>query len=348
MWPNLILQFHFRIISMKQAVHFLYLTATFLLLSGFIFSQDAQSQSGPVPVFEWHLTLEDDARLFVTELGAASEPEKTFVVLHSYGWNHDFLVPVFEPFSEDYRFVLFDLRGSYRSPAPDSTLLFSQFADDLEALRSALNLKSLNLITHGSGSMIALDYLGMHPEKVNRMIFISSPPFFANRQFFPDLDHANRIYHDEAFIQAQITTDILQDKLTELGLNNISALSDRERRKREMAEFASIHLADITNWRKVRNIFFDEDILHRISANEPQTAWSDLSVARSEAITETEAPVRVLIGLRDYMDPTGALWSEILRHVKDGRHITIEDAGHLPWVDRREAFYREFGELLGE
>lgn len=125
----------------------------FFALSFFIISSCAQ-QEGFVRQEDfdtkvWYLQTSDSVKHFVTEFGKGD----TVVVLHGgWGAEHSYLIDAFRPLSNQFHFVLYDQRGSLRSPAPDSTITIKQFVEDLEALRQELGLEQLTLLGHSMGS----------------------------------------------------------------------------------------------------------------------------------------------------------------------------------------------------
>lgn len=110
---------------------------------------------------------DDEVRHFVTERGVG-EP---VIVLHG-GWGADYtsVIGMIESHVDDYRFILYDQRGSLRSPAPANTIDMGRLLDDLEALRKELGLEKMTLLGHSMGSIPAYSYLIAYPENVKALI----------------------------------------------------------------------------------------------------------------------------------------------------------------------------------
>ena len=75
-----------------------------------------------VPVNQWYMntTDADGAKMshYIAEHGVESKPGNTVIALHGgWGAEHSYLVPAIKPLASEYRFVLYDQRGSLRSPA---------------------------------------------------------------------------------------------------------------------------------------------------------------------------------------------------------------------------------------
>lgn len=103
-----------------------------------------------------------------------------FVVLHGGpGMYHDELYPFFLDFARSHRVVFYDQRGNGRSlmSSVDSiNFNVELLVDDLEQLRRALGIEKLNLIGHSWGGLLAMYYAVEHPDRVKRLIMVSSAP----------------------------------------------------------------------------------------------------------------------------------------------------------------------------
>jgi pimeloyl-ACP methyl ester carboxylesterase len=74
-----------------------------------------------------------------------------------------------------------DLRGTGMSPLPEdrSSLAFHRLADDIEDLRVARGLETIDLLGHSAGCFVALAYAAAHPQRLSRLILVtpSARPF---------------------------------------------------------------------------------------------------------------------------------------------------------------------------
>lgn len=90
----------------------------FLLLM--LFSGRLHAQNGD----EWYLYTPDKFNLYMYEFGKGD----TVIVLHGgFGAEYSYLLKALQPLENQFHFVLFDQRGSLRSPAPDSVLSFENW-----------------------------------------------------------------------------------------------------------------------------------------------------------------------------------------------------------------------------
>jgi pimeloyl-ACP methyl ester carboxylesterase len=71
--------------------------------------------------------------------------------------------------------VRLDLRGTGDSaiPADTSTYRCDRQVEDVEALRTHLDLDRLDLLGHSGGSTLALQYAARHPDRIGRLVLVS-------------------------------------------------------------------------------------------------------------------------------------------------------------------------------
>ncbi len=93
---------------------------------------------------EWYLLTNDRAaRLYVLEFGKGD----TIVVLHGgFGAEHSYLLGAVKFLADQFHIVMYDQRGSLRSPCPDSVISVQKHIDDLELLRKELNLQRMTIL----------------------------------------------------------------------------------------------------------------------------------------------------------------------------------------------------------
>ncbi|TVR86330.1 MAG: alpha/beta fold hydrolase [Saprospirales bacterium] len=332
-----------------------YIKITFLLLL-FIISMSSLSfgQFLPENSTYWWMETDDGVMHYVLEVGKDSNPENTIVVIHGgYGAEHSYLLDFLVPLSDEYRFVLYDQRGSLRTAAPDSTIRFDNFISDLDHLRLQLGLGKINLMAHSNGSNIALDYLGTKPQHVNGLILLSPPLSFLHSDAFSEstnnsladliATHRSEVESLEAHITSQI-----ESKEKELNLYDTDNLTDRERSVRNRIEYAGWHTASANNWPDVRNAFYNPDVFNHLTNNVDSETRRARTLRKSTAFVNAEVPIRVIIGESDYVDPKAIVWKHIIQQTEDGDLTILENAGHNAWIDKPEEFKKVLKIYLNE
>jgi len=314
-----------------------YMCCVFLLVLGFASSVNGQ----PLPdgAEDWYLQTSDGVDLYVVEFGAAAAPGDTVVVLHGgWGAEHSYLRSAVEPLASQYHFVLYDQRGSLRSPAPDSTISLQRFVSDLEELRRELGQERLTIFAHSMGSRLAYAYLGAHPEHVRRLA-LAGPlvPTGAEIGGKPKRRAARK-----QFVQWAERRE--KAEVAEEGLDRAS-LSDREKTARWRIRFAAGNIYHVERWRQMNGgrAFYNGDIAELINQNTPDR----LRANQFDTLRASEVPVRVMIGDHDLADFGLASWPAVADTLKNVEMTALENAGHNAWIDRPGAFSDALRRALG-
>jgi pimeloyl-ACP methyl ester carboxylesterase len=143
--------------------------------------------------------------------------------------------------------VLYDQRGSFRSPVEDSSSVSLQrFVQDLEELRDELGIRQLTLLAHSRGPRLAWTYLRKHPEHVKRLVFVS--PEMPTGAGLPDAVVAKNDSARQRDIER--IKRRAQEKLAELGLDRApDSLSSRERTDRWRVRHAAANFHHVGYFR---------------------------------------------------------------------------------------------------
>lgn len=107
---------------------------------------------------------------------------KTLVFMHGLVGSSSAWIPFEQHFTESYNILTFDLRGHGLSlkPQDSESYAIKNFVDDLHALVSQLGATKFTLISHSFGTLIALEFLAIHAEMVESLVFLS-PAFSLNK-----------------------------------------------------------------------------------------------------------------------------------------------------------------------
>ena len=116
----------------------------------------------------------DNTILYYNLIGSGD----TLVVLHGGpGLSHKYMKPQLDSLlSDKFTLLYYDQRGSGRSEGvTDTTKLNMQYyINDLDAIRSHLNLSELNLVGHSFGGLLAMYYGITYPDKLNSLVLIDT------------------------------------------------------------------------------------------------------------------------------------------------------------------------------
>ena len=117
--------------------------------------------------------------LYVKSVGRGTP----LVVVHGGpGASHDYLLPTLYRLATSYRLIFIDERGSGRSPRLEDTKQYTveKMADDVEAVRAALQLGKIALLGHSYGGVVVQAYAFKYPANLSHLILAST--FSSTRQ----------------------------------------------------------------------------------------------------------------------------------------------------------------------
>jgi pimeloyl-ACP methyl ester carboxylesterase len=155
------------------------LTIALLALAAGVGAVAAADEQAPIPVpiqADWadakkRVELPNGLSLAYVEMGdPAGEPA---LLIHGYtdnsrSWS------LLAPYLKDRHLFAIDLRGHGKSDAPDCCYSYTDFANDAALFLDAVGVAQADVIGHSLGSMTAQLLAAQHPEKVRKLVLVSS------------------------------------------------------------------------------------------------------------------------------------------------------------------------------
>lgn len=315
---------------------------------------------------QWYNKTEDGTRHYIYEMGKDNPKNKTVVVLHGgWGAEHSYLIEPFEQLSKDYRFILYDQRGSLRSPAADSTITLPRMVKDLEALRQELNQEKMTLAAHSMGNHLAYAYLNQYPDRVQSLILLAPVlpiPFGgeAENKFldkiwpnadFEALGKATQEFRIESRKRAKQTAlreGLLPDSLktvpaSDIDISKIGTAKQRTHLWRIF--FTAVNSCSPENWREMRGgqVFYEQNVAKQIVNDQDYT---DAAKRFWPALKSFKGEVHVVIGTCDFVDIGPSIWPNVVDDLKNGNIHIIENAGHNAWMNGNDDFQKTIDNIL--
>ena len=263
-----------------------------------------------------------EAELYVEDVGPQDAP--ALVVLHGGpgGSSHPYRAAWEEELGE-YRVVYLDQRGSGRSPElPPQPRLFTidALVDDLEAVRTWLAIDSWVPVGHGFGALVGLEYGRRFPELTPGVVALA--PWID----FPELA---RLFWRTALGDVgeppEDPTQAVEEAFAALGpkgvLDRLAFPSEHGRAHQEwLAESIPLGGSEAVEEAFRNNRLWEFDY--------------------SPYLLEYPTDVAVIVGEQDATSyPHQA---ERLADLAGAELHVIPHAGHYPWIDEPEAFFRAF------
>jgi pimeloyl-ACP methyl ester carboxylesterase len=229
-----------------------------------------------------------------------------------------------------------DPRGTGGSDAPSSSMAYAlaDYVADLEVLREQLRLDRIDLLGHSHGSLVALLYAAEQPDRVRRLVLVATGARF----------HEEQVAAMSAAMQERSGEDWFEDASAALEAEQEGRFGDDAELGRLVARempFYFAHYED--NERAFVQRALEEPVhgaaLRYFNAHEFLTF--DLRAALQHITAET----LVVAGERDFMLGPRAC-REVAEGIPSARLEVLEDVGHMPWIERPEAFAAAVGDFL--
>ncbi len=281
----------------------------------------------------WYMTTSDSsAKLYVVEFGKGD----TVVVLHGgWGGEHSYLFDPLQGLDAEYHFVLYDQRGSLRSPCSDSSKIsVAKHVEDLEKLRKEFHLQRMTLLAHSMGTFLAMSYLEMYPANVKGLVLLGPiPPKIPNDSADNLESYATKSGHAAEALVLQRSE--VADEYRKYGLERRN-LSEKEESYRWRIKFASANIFHVDRWRQMREggrgVFYSGKAAEATISSMPEH-WDF-----TNALMAHPYPITVIVGDHDYADLNSGLNRRIMAALPNVEVLTIKDAGHCAWIDDPQLF----------
>lgn len=296
----------------------------------------------------WMMPTSDGAAaLFVAEAGAG----EIVIGLHGGpGGDLSSMTGLLAGLEDETRIVLYDRRGSYRSPADAGTVSFQADIDDLAQLVEAVG-GTAHLVGYSFGCVVAAAFAAQHADRVGRIALVAP---IGLRTSGDDADkdlEAEQLQirmqreldprwidfvHREGVALAVTATDS-----PETWVAAIEALGPREQGRVWALRDRWLFCAHPDRPSVQSGIFFRGDVGRAVEASMP---------AEYDFVAPLHAhrhPVTVLQGDDDLVDPGGRMVRRWFP--PDGNVVvrTIPRAGHCAWVDQPDITRAALREALG-
>ena len=272
------------------------------------------STSTPTQPADRTLTV-NNLELHYHDWGSPEQPH--LVLLHGLSGNAWAFAPFARRLRDRLHIVALDVRGHGDSAwAPDGAYAFSDQAADVAQFADHLGLDRFRLLGTSMGGMIALQYAGDHPERLERLVI---------NDIGPEIEAgSNRITQQTGERPTSFAT---ADEAIEFGIRtrpNLAVLSPDERRE---VLRGGIRQTDDGRWTwKVDPEYARQRVK---SGAKPRPAWSTLS--------RVPCPTLVLWGTQ-----SDVLSEQQARRMVDalphGELVSVPGVGHAPVLLEPTAF----------
>ena len=272
------------------------------------------------------------------------------VVLHGGpGADHTYFLPYLLPLARTHRLIFIDERGSGQSERLQDVTRYTveNMADDVEAVRVALNLGKIDLLGHSYGGVLAQAYALKYQQHLNHLILNST--FASTREM-------NAVLARE---KAAMPADKLArlNQLEAAGLFGKGALWEHGRYP---AEYETLAWGDgyfpflygarpdanydpatgnaPTNWDLYREMW-GSDGEFVIDGNLKSVEWVD-------RLHTIHVPTLIMAGDHDECDPS--LSREMHEKIAGSKLVILPNSGHMNFEDQPDMWQKAVEGFLGD
>jgi proline iminopeptidase len=211
--------------------------------------------------------------------------------------------------------VFYDQRGTSRSSDSRGDETIDKYVEDIESIRKTIGSPKVDFIGHSFGGYLAMAYTAKYPDRVRGLILVASaPPKMGDL-----VQVADALFPD--------SIEAWRAKRATLGRNNPG--SDYEIfQSMEFVDSVALgrFLDAVKNYRYNMEV---NNIIRRDMANLDYTA----------AVRRFSQPALIINGRWDAIVPPVNGW-RLHKELRNSSFRVIEAAGHLPHIERPDAFLK--------
>jgi proline iminopeptidase len=300
------------------------------------------SANAPYPVSEGYVDAHG-AWIYYKTFGRGSP----LVIVHGGpGASHDYLMPHLVPLARNNRLVLIDERGSGRSPALEDARQYTveSMVEDVEAVRIALRLGTINLLGHSYGGVLAQAYALKYQKNLSHLILCST---------FSSTKAVNRVL---AAMKEGMSSELRAriDSLEQAGLFGKGRAFRHGRYTDDYmtAAWGEGYFPYLYVRRPDAN--FDPLLSGMMSWDLYRTMWGShgefvidgnlASVEYDDRLSSIKVPTLITVGDRDQCDPS--LSRAMQERIPGSKLVVFPESGHMTFVDQPALFVKTVDEFL--
>jgi proline iminopeptidase len=305
------------------------------VLSGVLLSLPATpvapAEDDNPPLVVEGLRLINGTQIFCKSIGTGIP----LVILHGGpGLDHSYFLPQMEKLADTYELIFFDQRGCGKSSIRvDSTAMtLDALVEDIDRVRDAYNLKTMNLMGHSWGGLLAMYYAIKHGDRLNSLILVNSTPPTSDLRTASFKTIGERTTREDSIAQASLVQTPEFKRRDPAAMQKYFRLLFRGTfRYRSMADELTLTFGPDYGARSK---------LVQYLAKDPQLQTYDL-LSRLETI---RCPVLIIGSDYDLSPPEAN--ERIRDHIEGSRYVVMQSCGHFPFIEAPGQFFPAVRDFL--
>ena len=278
---------------------------------------------------------ESGNRIYYKMFGSGKE---TLVVLHGGpGQGHEYLLGMEELADERLRVLLYDQLGSGQSdPGDETSWNVPRFVEELETIRTKLDLGRIHLYGHSWGGMLAMQYALDHKENVKSLILSNSSTGMA--EIMAAIQRLQADLPKESFkaiIRAQGGGDVDAEQLDEALVDFRSRYLRRAApytAERSKQEYRKMFPSTRESYGPSFEGLWGPDPCKCMPCTGPLLDWDV-----SDRLCEITVPTLIICGWYDEIPPD--LHFKLAEMIPDNEFVIFGNSSHFVMLEKEAAAY---------
>jgi proline iminopeptidase len=261
------------------------------------------------------------------------------------GASHDYLLPHLLPLARTNKLVFIDERGSGRSSGLEdaSGYTVENMVEDVEAVRTALNLGKISLLGHSYGGVLAQAYAFKYQENLSHLILCST--FHSTKQLnevfqkqlaamspelrgrIQNMEKAGLFGHGKDYEKNRYTAEYMQ---AAWGEGYFPYLYQKRPDPNYEPSFAG------TSWTLYREMWG--------SHGEFVVDGNLVSVEYGDRLGSLTVPTLITVGDHDECDPSIA--QDMQSKIPGSKLVILPESGHMTFVDQPAMFIKSVNDFV--
>ena len=270
-------------------------------------------------------------QLYYKVLGSG---EPILIIHGGPGLSHHYLLPNLKSLSEKYKLIFYDQRasGSSAQDLDANSVTIDNFIKDIDALREAFDLKTLNIMAHSWGGILAMKYATIYPNNIRSLILVNSVGANSEIANLSNIELAKRFTDEDSLQRTQILKSEEFQKRSAESIESLMKLGFKH-------QFYNKSYLDSLDLSINENYLITSQLLQNLS--------DDLNDFDFHADLKTiQCPTLLIYGNYDPLTQLAAI--KIHESIDNSELVILEKCGHFPFIEKEEEFRKVLVDFIDE
>jgi proline iminopeptidase len=235
-----------------------------------------------------------------------------------------------EQIKSKYQFVFIDHRGFAKSIGAytKSDFELNTILDDIELVRTHLNLGKIVILGHSGHGFMALEYVKKYPDNTSKVILIGMGP---------NTSESNKKISDEYF---ENNASQERKAAQEMSLKNLESAIDSDPERRFITYCIKLGPRSWYDYNYDATELWQDINVNMIAFD---YLWGEVfaNIEITNGLDDLDMPVLLLLGKHDYLVAPYYTWDPIIDKYKNFTIKIFDKAGHTPQLECSEQFDNE-------